>query len=366
MAQSQLSSEFIKCILFPLISAINVSVSQTPNAKDSPQCGTVESPCRTIYHGSKRCLDQVDQYLLCTILVDGGPSSSKVFEYFIDNNDHSAGFDCNQGNDTLILGLTIQGKDPNVRPVISCSGSGWSSSSIKQTCTMQINSCNGINLKGLRFQSSSSQLIAGLDVHLVKLKESRLMVSDCNFDYVNISLKSQGGGEFNNCTLYRCNLVITSVWVTSLSDSLITESYLEGILQITDSVLKDSALELSLDGGISSTNVTGSYKMDDVYLPQVVVINKYLPERSRVIQIEKSTFTESINGVIVIATDNLEMDAITILNSNFTKNRAFERKGIIDISNIYNIFIRDPIFDFHTVTLRTTSGPPLSFQTSTL
>ena len=56
----------------------DIVVSQTTNAADHPECGSSQSPCKTLLYAAKRCDNQT-----CHYKIDGG-FTEKPYEYIID------------------------------------------------------------------------------------------------------------------------------------------------------------------------------------------------------------------------------------------------------------------------------------------
>ena len=212
--------------------------------------------------------------------------------------------------------------NPNVKPVITCN-----STIFGQPCTMVINFCYYLTIKGIHFKNSSPSTVNGNSLVHMHAKFNSIC---CYFEYINVDVASPG--YVNNCNFYRSSYVTTADGETTyFNGASIIESYVEGKLQITDSFLKDSAVELSFSDGISSTGFSGSFRLKDRYLPQVVINNKHTSGGG--LEIVDCNFTNAVNGVIA-SYGELETNVVTVMihNSNFTNNKANKGTGIIGIN----------------------------------
>ena len=106
------------------------------------------------------------------------------------------------------------------------------------------------------------------------------------------------------------------------------------MLQIDESVLTNSAVELSYTGGISSSNITGSLRMNSQeYHPQVV-INDYhgCNGCESNVNIENTIFKEAMDGAIFAKHyGSYSPMGVTINGATFLNNKANEGRGIVDI-----------------------------------
>ena len=129
--------------------------------------------------------------------------------------------------------------------------------------------------------------------------------------------------ELHDCELVKSTYVVgkNSITIKRFVNAIVTESYIEGILDISNSLLTNSAVVLSYFGGISSSNFTGSLKMDSQrHYPQVAINNNCSSYSTLSIEINSANFEGAMNGVISV--QNGVLSDVEIYNSNFIKNEA--------------------------------------------
>ena len=214
---------------------------------------------------------------------------------------------------------------------------------------MLISAGSYLKIEGFHFRSSGS---TNADLVIFYKNSYALTITDCYFEQINVNVSNvdgSGGTEYINCSFFRSSFIAIYNGVNNFLNAFITESYVEGMLQITDSILKDSSVELNYWGGISGSTFSGSLRIDDYYRPQVSVNNfKYTFHYHGKLSIADCNFTEALNGVIEINSEALDYYRTTLIiqNSNFTNNKANKNTGIIDIKPaISDIKLSDCRFD---------------------
>ena len=270
----------------------------------------------------------------CEITIDGG-TPSNIFIYYIGTGSPFCG-----NHSKPQFSLSLKAFLPNVKPIITCNNNNENS-----PCTMSITACNTMDMVGISFKNTAS-LTESLNLEFIFNGEGNKL-SSCYFENIHINPLNLPIYIFQSCMFVRSAYVapISKIY-SSFFQATMTESYFKGQLQITGSVLSNSAVELTLVGNIGSSNFTGSFRGFGIgsqqYHPQLVISDECIGLCYSDINIDSSNFNGALNGVIAVKDAIKSSYQIEIQRTKFTNNQASQGTGIIDI----NGKVLKKLFDF--------------------
>ena len=264
----------------------------------------------------------------CEITIDGG-TPSNIFIYYIGTGNYSVSPFCGNHSKPQ-FSLSLKAFFPNVKPIITCNNNNENS-----PCIMSITACNTMDMVGISFKNTAS-LTESLNLEFIFNGEGNKL-SSCYFENIHINPLNLPIYIFQSCMFVRSAYVapISQIY-SSFFQATMTESYFKGQLQITGSVLSNSAVELTLVGNIGSSNFTGSFRGFGIgsqqYHPQLVISDECIGLCYSDINIDSSNFNGALNGVIAVKDAIKSSYQIEIQRTTFTNNQASKGTGIIDIN----------------------------------